>query len=93
MNQQTNITDPVQAFRDVFGETPENVLSPTRQAIEVLEWLRAIFYAIDRLNDDDAIRHLANVGKYIADDCGNSIGCQHEEMAGKVKRLRLEQCQ
>jgi hypothetical protein len=57
-----NHQDTDQAIKSAFGESPDDVLSPARQAGEVLDWLHAILFAIERTTDEYIVRSLANAG-------------------------------
>jgi hypothetical protein len=71
--------------RTVFGERPRDVLLYTEMGLNALNWLGAVFHAIELLHERGGssleIKRLAGLGRYIADDIGDHIGLQHEAMA------------
>lgn len=77
------------ACRSLFGETPEDVISPIKSAADALGWLEELFNTIKREALDQGnsyrIKHLAEAGAYLASDIGNFADCQHETM---IERLR-----
>lgn len=79
----------VETCRNLFGENPEDVISPIKSAADTLTWLEEIFITIknEALNERNGyrIKHLAEVGAYLALDMSNYAGCQHEAM---IDRLR-----
>lgn len=79
----------VETCRSLFGEHPEDVISPIKSAADALSWLEELFHTIEReaLNERNGyrIKHLAEMGAYLALDMGNYAGCQHETM---IDRLR-----
>ena len=86
---RTQPTTDVEACRHLFGEHPENVISPIKSAADALSWLEELFKTIEReaLNERNGyrIKHLAEAGAYLAFDIANFAGCQHETM---IERLR-----
>jgi hypothetical protein len=85
-----NHQDTDQVIKSVFGERPDDVLSPARRAGEVLDWLRAILFAIERTTDEYIVRSLASAGRYLASDADESINAQVERMENSLKKYRLE---
>lgn len=87
--QNINRTPGVDACRNLFGEHPEDVISPINSAAEALFWLEELFLTIAREALDERngyrIKHLAEMGAYLASDVGNYAGYQHETM---IDRLR-----
>ena len=79
----------VEACRSLFGEHPEDVISPINSAAEALMWLEEILRTIIREALDEhngyRIKRLAEAGAYLALDMGNYAECQHETM---IDRLR-----
>jgi hypothetical protein len=79
----------VEACRNLFGEHPEDVISPINSAAEALSWLEELFLTIAREalveRNGCRIKYLAEMGAYLASDIGNYAGCRHETM---IDRLR-----
>lgn len=78
-----------EACRSLFGAHHEDVISPIKSAADALSWLEELFHTIEReaLNERNGyrIKHLAEMGAYLALDMGNYAGCQHETL---IDRLR-----
>lgn len=89
MTMKRAITPNEAACRSLFGEHPEDVISPIKSAADALGWLEELFNTIKReaLNERSGfrIKHLAEAGAYLAADIGNFADCQHETM---IERLR-----
>ena len=85
----SNATPAVETCRALFGEHPEDVISPIKSASDALGWLEELFNTIknEALTERNGyrIKHLAEMGAYLAFDMSNYAGCQHETM---VDRLR-----
>ena len=79
----------IAAVKSVFGEHPEDVISPIKSAADALSWLEELFRTIEReaLNErnDYRIKHLSEMGAYLALDMGNYAGCQHETMTDRLR--------
>lgn len=79
--------------KEMFGEMPEDVISPINSASDALFWLDAIFTAIKKEAEGGCnliqIRLLAEAGAYLAMDYGNFAGCQHETMLRSLKAQGL----
>lgn len=79
----------VENCRALFGEVPEDVISPIKSAAEALGWLEEIFKTISReaLHERNGYRlkRLADAGAYLAFDFHEYAGCRHEEMLGRLR--------
>lgn len=79
----------VEACRSLFGEHPEDVIGPIKSASDALCWLEELFTTIERetLNEISIyrIKHLAEMGAYLACNMSDYTGSQHETM---IDRLR-----
>ena len=80
---------PIETAKAVFGESPKDVLFLIETAKDTLSWLGAVLHAIEVLHERGGgeihIKHLADMGQYVADDIGNTIDCEHEKMAAAVE--------
>lgn len=81
----------IAACRELFGDHPEDVISPIESAAETLVWLAEILSIISReaasIREPGAlsIKKLADAARYIANDMGNYSDCRHEELLGHLR--------
>lgn len=79
----------VEAFRRLFGEHPEDVISTIKSASDAMSWLEQLFKTIEREALDEhngyRIKHLAEMGAYIACDMGNYADSEHEKLLYTLK--------
>lgn len=79
----------IEAVRAVFGESPRNVLLPAKLGADTLDWVDAIFHAIEVLNEKGGgemhIKRLSKLGRYVSNDIAEAVGCEYEEMLAKVE--------
>lgn len=79
----------IEVCQRLFDNHPEDVISPIKSAADTLGWLEELFRTIEceALNERNSyrIKHLAEMGAYLASDMSNLMGCQYETM---VDRLR-----
>jgi hypothetical protein len=91
--QKTTCKTGVAACRNLFGEHPEDVISPINSAAEALFWLEELFLTIAREALDERngyrIKHLAEMGAYLASDVGNYAGYQHETMIDRLRNAGI----
>lgn len=77
------------ACRILFGEHPEDVISPIKCAADALGWLEEILKTIQsealQERNGHRIRQLAEAGAYLAADMSNYAGCQHETMIARLR--------
>jgi hypothetical protein len=78
----------VQIIQDVFGEPPRDVLLPAHLAVDVLDWLHALFVSIGRSTDLEQIQSLARLGEYVAFNDGDHIGSLYEKMSDSLKAYK-----
>ncbi|GHU35476.1 hypothetical protein AGMMS50256_30760 [Betaproteobacteria bacterium] len=78
------IQESFQIVQDVFGEHPRDVLLPAGFAIDVLDQLHALFFAIEQLSDQDTIKKLVGLGKFVACDSSEHIGILYEDMRASL---------
>lgn len=80
---------PIEATRAVLGQSPRDVAMYLSIGTESLDWLGSIFSAIEMLHKTGGgeihIKHLAGLGKYVADDIGEIIGCEHEKIIASIE--------
>ena len=79
----------VTVVKELFGDHPEDVISPIKSAAEVLGWLEEIFITIKKeaLEERNGyrIKKLADAGAYIALDMANFAGGQHEAYINRLQ--------
>lgn len=79
----------VEACRSLFGEHPEDVITPINSATEALCWLEELFKTIEQeaLNERSGyrIKHLAEMGAYLACNMSDFTGSQYETMMGSLR--------
>lgn len=79
----------VEACRSLFGEHPEDLISPIHSAADALSWLEEILNTIAREALDGRngyrIKHLAEAGAYLALDMGNYAGHFHETVIARLR--------
>ena len=98
MAKQTKSAAPLQpiesTMKDVFGDIPTNVIAHIKYGVEALDWMESIFHAIEKLHDNAGsgshIKRLASLGKYVAFDISNTLGCQYEEYSEKLEAAIAE---
>lgn len=98
MAKQTKPAAPLQpiesTMKDVFGDRPTDVIAHIQYGVEALDWLESVFHAIEQLHDNEPsnrhIKKLAGLGKYVAFDISNTLGCQYEEYSEKLEAAIAE---
>lgn len=79
----------VEIVKELFGEHPEDVISPIKSAADTLGWLEEVFITIknEALIERNGcrIRQLAEAGAYLAMDMSNYAGCQYETYINRLK--------
>lgn len=83
-----------QTMKDVFGDHPTDVIDHIQYGAEALDWLESIFHAIEELHGNEGskrhIKKLAGLGKYVAFDMSNTLGCQYESYSEKLEAAIAE---
>lgn len=83
------VNQAIELCEELFGEHPEDVISPINGAHDTLIWLEEIFKTISSealiAGNGYRIKRLAEAGAHLAFDMANSVGCHHETM---IDRLR-----
>ena len=83
-----------QTMKNVFGDSPTDVINHIQYGAEALDWLESIFHAIEELHDKEGssrhVKKLASLGKYVAYDMSNTLGCQYEEYSEKLEAAIAE---
>lgn len=79
-----------EAVQALFGEHPEDVISPTKSAAEAFGWIEEILLTIVRETEDAGrrtlrIKRLADAGAYLACEFSNYTGCEHERLIGRLQ--------
>lgn len=79
----------VESVRNLFGEFPEDVISPIKSAAEALDWLHEILKTISQeaLSEGNGhrIKHLAEAGAYIAFDMAEYAGTRYEALRDNLR--------
>lgn len=80
----------IETARAVFGEHPDDVISPLNTASEALFWLEELFGVIQEEAEREnprtcRIKRLADMGKYLAFDMGNYVDCRHGEFKEAIQ--------
>lgn len=74
--------------KQLFGDYPEDVISPIKSAADTLGWLEEIFNTIknEALKERNGcrIKQLAEAGAYLASDMSNYVGCAHENYIDRL---------
>lgn len=81
--------DPsVEAVKALFGDHPEDVISPIKSAAETLAQLQEIFATIKKEalieNNGHRLKLLAEAGAYLSVDMCNYAGTQHDEYLSRL---------
>jgi hypothetical protein len=78
-----------EASHTLFGKHPEDVLLSIKIGEETLDWLGALFDAIELLYEKNEshynIKHLIDLGQHISSDFSNLLGCHVEEVENCLK--------
>lgn len=82
----------IEVSRAVFGEHPDDVISPLNTASEALFWLEELFGVIQEEADKNEprlyrIKRLADMGKYLAFDMGNYVDGRHGDFRDAIHAL------
>lgn len=85
-----NSTPSTEAAREIFGEHPEDVISPMDTAAETLGWLEEIFRVIKEEADagkanSERVRRLAEAGAYLASDISNYVDGRYETIRNHLR--------
>lgn len=92
MNTQTK-NPSIETIRRLFGESPEDVISPINCASDALLQLVEIFNTIrdEALNERNGyrIKYLAAAGSYIAHDMSNYTDCVYESMINRLREAGI----
>jgi hypothetical protein len=79
----------MEAAERLFGEQPEDVISPIKGASDAFAWLHEIFTTIRNESqipqNSLRIRTLAEAGRYIASEFSNYTGQAHETMLQRLQ--------
>lgn len=78
----------VETVKALFGDHPEDVISPIKSAADALDWLKEIFQtiAVDAFdpNAHYRIERLAKAGAHLAVDIGEYAGRSHEDYLDRL---------
>lgn len=89
--QQQAHTAQLEASKALFGMHPVDVIAPIKCGEESLAWMDSLLYAIEKLSSDANIHsrlhvgHLAGMGRYVAQEMCNYMGCEHETLAQRIE--------
>ena len=86
------------AVHEVFGKHAEDVIDPIEWGVDTLLQLAEVLSIIAETakNGEAAsgfrrILHLAEAGRYLADDMANTMDCEHEDMRDRLLIARAAQ--
>lgn len=83
----------IEACRNLFGEHPEDVISPINSASDTLLQLVEIFNTIssEALKERNGyrIKYLAEAGSHLAHDMGNYTDCVYGTMIDRLRALAM----
>lgn len=87
---QTTASRQCEAVEALFGDHPEDVISPIKSAAEAFGWIEEILLTIVRDTDGSGrstlrIKRLADAGAYLACEFSNYTGCEHERLLGRLQ--------
>jgi len=82
-------TAPILIVRNLFGEHPEDVISPINSAATALSWVEEILRTIQQeakagRANGLRVERLAEAGAYLAQDMGNYAGHAYETMINRL---------
>lgn len=85
-----NFTLLKEASCQLFGEHPEDVISPIDSAAEALGWLEEIFNVIKQKAEYDQsslsqVKRLADAGAYIANNIGGYVEARYRDMSDRIE--------
>jgi len=88
---RTPSQDSIDLIRAAFGKHPEDVIAPIRCTADALFWIETLFDCIRETPDNrpTRIKHLAEVGSYLAADLGNYADANHEELTDSLRKAGL----
>jgi len=87
-------TADIEFCKRLFDHHPEDVIAPLGYASEAFGWLEELFRTIatDALNERRngyRIKHLAEMGAYVASESSNFAGNMHETFEEKLKEAGI----
>lgn len=89
--QRLTEEDAAKSSKAIFGEHPNDVISPLNKAANALFQLAEIFKTIENEalieRNGRRLKYLAATGAYIANDIGNYIDCVHESMRNHIASI------
>lgn len=85
-----NFTLLTEASCQLFGEHPEDVISPIDSAAEALGWLEEIFSVIKQRAEAgqatlSQVKRLADAGAYIANNMGGYVESRYRDMSERLE--------
>lgn len=85
-----NFTLLKEASCQLFGEHPEDVISPIDSAAEALGWLEEIFNVIKQRAEAgqatlSQVKRLADAGAYIANNMGGYVESRYRDMSDRIE--------
>ena len=85
-----NSTLLTEASCQLFGEHPEDVISPIDSAAEALSWLEEIFSVIKQQAESGQasllqVKRLADAGAYIANNIGGYVEARYRDMSDRIE--------
>lgn len=91
------VLEQTKAVSELFGEQPEDVISPILSASEALCWVREIVLTIecdaaDAGRNGGRIKRLAGAAAYIAGEFSNFAGCEYERLIDRLQVAGVVDC-
>lgn len=79
-----------EASCQLFGEHPEDVISPIDSAAEAISWLEEIFSVIKQQDESGQasllqVKRLADAGAYIAINMGGYVESRYRDMSERLE--------
>ena len=78
-----------QSVRTIFGNPPEDVITPIGTGSDTLWQMESIFFAIEVLREkggcETHIKQLLRLGKYVSCDMANCLNLEYETMRDSLK--------
>ena len=85
---------PLQHARTVLGQSPRDVSTYLNIGEEALDWLTSIFSAIEMYHESGGgevhIKRLAGVGRFVASDISDLLGCANEKIVSSIEAAERE---
>lgn len=88
-SSRASAQSPLQHARAVLGQSPRDVSTYLNIGEDSLDWLTSIFSAIEMYHERGGgevhIKRLAGVGRFVASDIGELLGCANEKIIASIE--------